>query len=55
MREGERRRALKSAYQQTEVPLIEVRAAGHRFVFDQLEERLAAARERVTELVNPLR
>ncbi len=59
VRDGERRRALETAYQQTEVPLIEARQAGHRFVFDQLEERLATARERVaallSELVNPSR
>ena len=59
VRDGDRRRTLEAAYQQTEVPLIEARQAGHRFVFDQLEERLATARERVaallTELVNPSR
>ena len=57
VREGGRRDALEEAYLQTEVPLIEARRAGHRFVFDQLQERLATARERVaallTELVNP--
>ena len=47
---------LEAAYLQSEVPLIEARRAGHRF-FDQLEERLATARERaaalLSELVNP--
>ena len=59
IRDGDRRDGLEEAYLQTEVPLIEARRAGHRFVFDQLRERLATARERVaallTELVNPSR
>lgn len=57
VRDEDRRNALEEAYLQAEVPLIEARRAGHRFVFDQLEERLATARGRVAallgELVNP--
>lgn len=57
VRDPGRRSTLEAAYLQTEVPMIEARRAGHRFVFDQLEERLATARERMaallSELVNP--
>ena len=57
IRDPERRAALEEAYQQAEVPLIQARQAGHRFVFDQLEERLATARTRaaglLARLVNP--
>lgn len=57
VRDPDRRAALEEAYQQAEVPLIQARQAGHRFVFDQLEERLATARARaaalLAELVNP--
>ena len=57
VRDPNRRSTLEAAYLQTEVPMIEARRAGHRFVFDQLEERLATARERMaallSELVNP--
>ena len=57
VRDADRRSTLEGAYLQAEVPLIEARRAGHRFVFDQLEERLATARERMaallSELVNP--
>lgn len=52
-----RRATLEAAYQQAEVPLTQAREAGHRFVFDQLEERLATARARaadlLVQLVNP--
>ena len=57
IRDDERQAAFRAAYRQAEVPLIQARQAGHRFVFDQLEERLATARERTGELlaglVNP--
>ncbi len=57
VRGEDRRSGLEEAYLQAEVPLIEARRSGHRFVFDQLEERLATARERVaallSDLVNP--
>lgn len=59
VRDPDRRNTLEAAYLQTEVPVIEARRAGHRFVFDQLQERLATARERMaallSELVNPSR
>lgn len=52
-----RRQQLEDAYQQAEVPLIQARQAGHRFVFDGLQERLSVARQRVAallqQLVNP--
>ena len=57
IRDDQRQAAFRAAYRQAEVPLIQARQAGHRFVFDQLEERLATARERTSELlaglVNP--
>lgn len=57
VRDADRRQLLEEAYRQAEVPLIEARRAGHRFVFDQLEERLGTAQERTAdllgELVNP--
>ena len=57
IRDEARQAAFRAAYRQAEVPLIQARQAGHRFVFDQLEERLATARERTGELlaglVNP--
>lgn len=57
VRDDRRRAALEEDYTQAEVPLIQARQAGHRFVFDELEERLATARERVARLlarlVNP--
>ncbi len=57
VRDGARRRSLEAAYLQAEIPVIEARRAGHRFVFDQLEERLETAQERTAallgELVNP--
>lgn len=45
-----RRTSLESAAQQAEVPIIEATQAGHAFVFDQLEERAATARARLTAL-----
>ena len=57
VRDGDRRGALEAAYLQAEIPVIEARRAGHRFVFDQLEERLETAQQRtaalLSELVNP--
>ena len=52
--EEPRRAQLEEAYRQAEVPLIQARQAGHRFVFDQLEERLATARRRVADLLGQL-
>lgn len=45
-----RRKSLEDAAQQAEVPIIEATQAGHAFVFDQLDERLATARARLTVL-----
>jgi hypothetical protein len=45
-----RRRAFEEAAQQAEVPIIEATQAGHAFVFDQLDERLATARARLSAL-----
>lgn len=57
VRDSGRRAELEEAYGQAEVPLIQARQAGHRFVFDALEERLGVARERtaalLSRLVNP--
>ena len=46
-----RRAELEEAYNQAEVPLIQAGQAGHRFVFDALEERLGVARERTAALL----
>lgn len=52
-----RRAQLDEAYQQAEVPLVQATQAGHRFVYDELKERLSVARERLeglfTLLANP--
>ena len=57
VRDEDRRRTLEAAYLDAEVPVTEARRAGHRFVFDRLEERLATAQARtadlLSELVNP--
>ena len=45
-----RKAALEQAAQQAEVPIIEATQAGHAFVYDQLDERLATARARVAAL-----
>jgi hypothetical protein len=54
-----RRARLERAAQQIDVPLTEATQAGHAFVYDALEERLATARRRLTalfeELANPSR
>ena len=42
------------AYQQAEVPLIQARRAGHRFVFDELQSRLDVARQRTGDLLRDL-
>jgi Cytochrome c7 and related cytochrome c len=52
-----RKRALEDAYEQAQVPLREAVHSGHSFVFEQVRERLQAAKERsealLTELANP--
>ncbi len=54
IRDEDRRAAFEAQYQQAEVPLIQARQAGHRFVFDDLEERLGTARTRTAELLAAL-
>lgn len=49
-----RRKALEDAAQQAEVPILEATQAGHAFVYDQLEERLATARTRLAALFERL-
>lgn len=49
-----RRQAFEEAWRQAEVPLIEAAQAGHEFVFDQLTERLATARQRAEALMDAL-
>lgn len=52
-----RKKALEEAYEQAQVPLREAVHSAHAFVFDQMRERLRAAKERsealLTELANP--
>ncbi|MFN8062731.1 MAG: cytochrome c3 family protein [Vicinamibacterales bacterium] len=50
VKDKNRRAALEAAAQQADVPLIEATNAGHMFVYDQLQERLATARERIGKL-----
>lgn len=54
VREDDRRSRLEEAWQQANVPLVEAAEAGHAFVFDELEARLAVARERATRLLDEL-
>ena len=54
VRDENRRRELQESYLDAESPVIEARRAGHRFVFDRLEERLEAARERTADLLSEL-
>lgn len=49
-----RRAALERDAQQAEVPIIEATAAGHAFVYDQLDERLKTARARLAALFERL-
>jgi hypothetical protein len=50
----ERKTELEYAYEQAEVPLIQARRAGHRFVFDELQSRLDVARQRTADLLGTL-
>lgn len=50
----ERRAQLEAASQQAAVPLIEATNAGHAFVFDGLQARLAVARQRIAALYERL-
>ena len=54
IRDPSRRAQLEETYNQAEVPLIQARQAGHRFVFDALEERLGVARQRAADLLGSL-
>jgi hypothetical protein len=45
-----RRASLEEQARQAEVPIVEATQAGHQFVYTQLEERLQAARTRLTAL-----
>lgn len=57
VKDTQRRELLRAQAQQARVPLVEAQNAGHRFVYDELEERLMLARMRIAalldELVNP--
>ncbi len=46
-----RRAQLESAYQQTEVPLVQAIQVDHQFVYDDMRERLATARQRLDALL----
>jgi hypothetical protein len=52
-----RRKTLEEAYEQAQVPLKEAVNSAHAFVFDQMRERLSAAKLKsealLTELANP--
>jgi hypothetical protein len=48
------RATFEEQWRQAEVPLIEARNAGHEFVFDDLRERLARARQRADALMDAL-
>ncbi len=52
--DDERKEELEYAYGQAEVPLIQARRAGHRFVFDELQSRLSVARQRTADLLQGL-
>jgi len=49
-----RRAELRQAYDQAQIPLTEAVDAGHKFVFDRLEERLGVARTRATALLSQI-
>lgn len=49
-----RRKGFEEAAQQAEVPIIEATQAGHAFIYDQLDERLATARTRISAIFERL-
>lgn len=49
-----RKKSLTEALAQAEIPLTQARDAGHRFVFDELQSRMATARDRATVLMQLL-
>lgn len=57
VRDPARKKRFLEAAQQAEVPLIQAVQAGHSFVYDDLEERLATAQRRIAflrvEVANP--
>jgi hypothetical protein len=57
VQDPERRRLLEDAYEQAQVPLTEAVSSAHSFRFENMRERLLAAKERsealLTELANP--
>lgn len=59
VKDPSRRARLERAARQVEVPLTQATQAGHAFVYDDLESRLATARRRLAalfeELANPAR
>jgi hypothetical protein len=54
VKDEKRRAEFTDAYRQAEVPLIDATEAGHAFVFEQLQERLGVARERIGKLLDRL-
>lgn len=57
VRDEARRTQLRTEAEQVRVPLTQAIEAGHRFVYDQLQERLSQARTRLgslqDEIANP--
>lgn len=51
VRDAARRSELEDAFEQARVPLVQAIDAGHRFVYDQLNERLGVARDRTEALL----
>lgn len=54
VKDPNRRLALEEQWRQAEVPVIEAAQAGHEFVFMNLRERLAMARQRADALMDAL-
>jgi hypothetical protein len=54
VRDKRRRAQLETLFQQAEAPLKQSIAAGHEFVYDDLKERLATARQRIEALLGQL-
>ncbi len=52
--DGPRRALLQTSYDRAEAPIDEAVVSGHAFVFDTFHERLALARERITDLLEQL-
>jgi hypothetical protein len=54
VRDQARRDRLRAEADQVRLPLVQATDSGHAFVFDQLEERLSAARIRLAALLEQL-